>query len=470
MGFPKGFIWGSATSALQIEGAHDADGRGASMWDRFCADHPELIHGRASPVRTCDHYHRWPEDVDLIAAMGHNGYRFSISWPRLYPHGDAQFNEQGALFYDRLIDALLESGIEPCVTLYHWDLPDALARQRGWEDKRVIGAFLIYADRCFRRWGDRAKRWITINEPGLNVLNGYVTGLHPPARHDYLAAVQAAHNQLVAHARAVRLFHDLGVGGEIGLALNLSQVYPATDSAEDQAAAEIADGILNRWFIEPALLGRYPADALRLYRRHGLLPDWSADELAMFQEDRVDFIGINYLHPHHASAEARSSAFSLDTAGTGGAHNELAIQGLFRMVPNQNGRYTQWGWEIAPKGLYDLLIRVQGYGSGVPVYITGNGIGREEALDERGEVSDEERMDYIHVHLQAAQRAIADGVNLRGYYYWSLMDNFSWLSGYKQRYGLLYVDHETGERVRKRSSYWYERIARTNQLVDPRMA
>ena len=464
--FPEGFIWGSATAATQIEGATAADGRGPSVWDRFCAEHPERIFGGATPEIACNHYRRWSEDVALMREMGHTGYRFSIAWPRLFPAGDDRFNPAGAAFYDRLIDALLAADIEPNVTLYHWDLPAQLAERGGWEDKATIEAFLTYAERAFLLYGDRVKRWATLNEPAWATLNGYVTGLHPPARHDYRAAIQVAHNLMVAHARAVQRFHALGTGGQIGLVLNMSAVYPASDTGADRAAAQIADGVLNRWFIDPALLGRYPADVLGLYRRQRLLPDWSADELLAFQEDSLDFIGVNYYYPHHASADAHDTAFALNTSGDPSRKGAFSIAGLFRFVRNPRGRFTDWDWEIEPEGLYDLLMRAQQYRPGIPIYVTENGIGMTESTDAAGRIDDQPRIDFVRDHLKVVHRAIADGANVRGYYMWSLMDNFSWINGFKKRYGFLFVDRETLERRRKASSYWYQQVAANNGFDD----
>jgi 6-phospho-beta-glucosidase len=464
--FPEGFVWGSATAALQIEGATSEDGRGPSVWDRFCAEHPERIFGGAAPDIACDHYHRWAEDVALMREMGHTGYRFSIAWPRLFPGGDDRFNPAGAAFYDRLIDALLAAGIEPNVTLYHWDLPAALGDRGGWEAKATIDAFLTYAERAFQLYGDRVKRWATLNEPAWATLNGYVTGLHPPARRDFRAAVAVAHHLLVAHARAVGIYHRLERehrwGGQIGLVLNMSRIYPATDSPADRDAAHLADGILNRWFIDPPLLGRYPADILALYRRHNLLPAWDAEELLVFQEDTLDFIGVNYYYPHHASAVAPQTSFALNTSGDPKDQGAFSIAGLFQFVRNPRGHFTDWDWEIAPEGLYDLLIRAQHYRPGIPIYVTENGIGLSESPDAAGRIDDQARIDFVRDHLKVVHQAITDGANVRGYYMWSLMDNFSWINGFKKRYGFLYVDRETLERRRKASSYWYQQVAASN--------
>lgn len=458
--FPPGFVWGSATAAIQIEGAAREDGKGLSVWDVFCERHPERIHERGTPEVACDHYHRWAEDVRWMKELGHNGYRMSISWPRVLPDGRGAPNPKGLAFYDRLFDALLEAGVQPNVTLYHWDLPVALG---GWEHPETVDAYLEYARLCFERFGDRVKLWATLNEPGWTTLNGYVTGVHPPGLHDYRTAVQVGHHFMVAHARAVGLYHEIcgrpEPGEGIGIALNLSHVYPATDRGEDVAAARIADGVLNRFFIDPVLRGEYPQDVMELYDRCGIRPPGEAD----FGRDTVDWVGVNYYYPHYATADAPGTEFHLPTAGNPQETSKFSIEGLFRFVQNPRGRYTDWNWEIDPDGLYELLLRAQEYRPGIPVYITENGIGLQDRLVD-GVVDDPDRIAFVTEHLQAAHRALQEGVNLRGYYMWALMDNFSWVNGYKKRYGFLYVDRETQDRTPKRSAAWFRELAATGVL------
>jgi 6-phospho-beta-glucosidase len=460
--FPRGFVWGSATAALQIEGATREDGRGESQWDVFCRRYPERIWEGATPDVACDHYHRWAEDVALIKEFGHTGYRLSIAWPRIIPDGSGAVNEKGVAFYRRLFAALLDAGVELNVTLYHWDLPQPLAEAGGWEAPATLDAYLRYARVCFEAFGDQVKLWATFNEPSWSTLNGYVTALHPPLRHDYRAAVQVAYNLMVAHARAVRLFHSLGGDGRIGIVQNMCPVYPATDSAADAEAARIADAVYNRWFADPVLLGAFPNEALDLYRRCGLLPQMAREDLALFADDTVDFIGVNYYLPHHASADARETVFGLNTSGDRDEDCQFSIEGLFKFVRNPRGRYTDWAWEIYPPGLHDLLARAHRYRPGLPIYVTENGLGAQETLNEDGTVDDRARIDFVREHLEVVHRAIAEGVEVRGYYMWSLLDNFSWLNGYKKRYGFFFVDRATMRRYPKKSAYWYRDVARRN--------
>jgi beta-galactosidase len=462
--FPAGFVWGCATSALQIEGATAADGRGDSVWDVFCREHPERIFERASPEPACGHYQRWAEDVRLMAELGHNGYRLSISWPRLFPGGGGRLNEKGAAFYDRLFDALLAAGIAPNVTLYHWDLPQGLGEQGGWEDPDVSGRFADYAFACARRYGDRVRLWATINEPAWTVLNGYVTGLHPPCRRqDYAGALRAAQGLLRGHGLAAAAMRQERQGLGVGIVLNMSRIHPATGSAADAEAAALADGIVNRWFSEAVLHGRFPEDIRELYGRNGLLPRGLEETQALIQGAPPDFLGVNYYYPHYASADAPQTRFHLNTSGRPEEDCEFAIQGHFRFVKNPRGRFTAWGWEIDPEGLFDLIMRVQQSRPGLPVYVTENGIGRVESLRDCT-VDDGERIEFVRAHLEAVHRALSAGAAVKGYYMWSLLDNFSWINGYKKRYGLLFVDRATLTRHKKRSALWFADVARANAL------
>lgn len=445
--FPEGFVWGAATAALQIEGEH---GRGPSVWDDFCRAHPERVHGGATPALACDHARRWREDVDCIARLGHNAYRFSISWPRVVPDGVGRPSAAGLDFYERLIDALLEKGVQPNATLYHWDLPSALV---SWENPDTVERFLEFAMSCFHRLGDRVALWATLNEPAWTVLNGYVTGLHPPCRHDYRAAIRVAHQLLTAHQKAVAMFRQGGWGGRIGIALNLCAVRPATDTDNDRAAARLADGMLNRWFVEPVLLGRYPADVVAVYERCGLMPD----EGLVVTAETADWLGVNYYYPHHAAADAPTTSFHLNNSGDPAEACVFSIEGLFRFVRNGGGRRTAWDWEIDPSGLHELLVRAQAYRPAMPVYVTENGI----ALPD-DDLEDGDRIAFVREHLEAVYRAITDGVNVRGYYMWSLMDNFSWINGYKKRYGFLRVDPATLDRAPRRSAAWFREVALAN--------
>ena len=454
MSFPPGFLWGSATAALQIEGAAAIDGRGPSIWDVFCRDFPERIHERATPEVACDHYHRYAEDVGWMARFGHNAYRFSISWPRLLPQGRGEVNAAGIDFYDRLLDALLEKGISPIATLYHWDLPTALG---SWESPDTVAAFVDYAALCLKKFGDRVSHWCTLNEPGWSTLNGYVTGLHPPARHDLKAAVLVSHHLMLAHRTVCR---DLGASGrKLGIALNMSPVHPASERPADIAAARRADGVLNRWFLEAAVLGRYPADVVELYERLGYLPA-GYDALPNGQ---VDFLGVNYYYPHYAVDAPKQSDFHLNNSGDKKDRCRFALADCFALVSNPQGRFTDWNWEIDPEELERLLLSLSESFPDLPLIVTENGIGLPDELVD-GQVDDQARIEFVEAHLRAIANAIKAGAKVQGYLMWSLMDNFSWVNGYKKRYGFLHIDRETLKRTPKKSAAWFAEVIRRNGL------
>ena len=463
--FPPGFLWGSATAATQVEGAAREDGRGPSWWDAFCADHPERMFEGATPEVACDHYHRWREDVDSIAAMGHNAYRFSISWSRVFPTGTAPAEPRGLDFYERLVDALLARGVQPVVTLYHWDLPLALAQAGAWEAADTRVRFAEFAAACASRLGDRVRTWLTLNEPGWSTMNGYLTALHPPGVSDPKRAVQVATNMMVAHARAAQALRaSAAAAPAVGMALNLSPCRPATDSAADGAAARRADGVLNRWLLEPALLGRFPADVFKCLEASNLTPALADADRAALASAPVDLLGVNYYHPHHVSGDAPESRFHINNTGRPDEESHLAVAGQFRMVAAPGAARTDWGWEIDPGGLTELCLRAHALRPGIPLLVTENGIGLKDAAGPDGEFHDAARIAFLDSHLRAVHNAIQAGADVRGYLMWATMDNFSWINGYRKRYGFLHVDRATQTRTRKDSSFWFERVARDNVL------
>lgn len=435
MRFPPDFLWGTATAALQIEGASREDGREPSWWDDFCRDHPQRIHQRATPERACDHYHRYREDLDWIQKLGHNAYRFSISWPR---------GKAGLDFYDRLVDGLCQRGIAPLATLYHWDLPSRLG---SWEDPRVVEAFLEFVEACARRLGDRVSHWMTFNEPAWSLMNGYVTGLHPPGLQDLQRGFQAAHHHLQAHHRALGVLRGQGVGGKLGIALNLSPVRCAGSTAHDRRAAGWADDYLNGWFLEAVVKGRYPDRARRLLERTLGFGEVLQDT------QPLDFLGVNYYYPKWVAHCLEPTRFHLNTSGDPGEKCHFSLQGRLRFCPppTQEARRTDWDWEIDPAGLTDLLLGLARDYPGLPLMVTENGMGRRE---DWGDFEDLPRIEFLSQHIQAVEKAIQSGAPVQGYLVWSLMDNFSWLNGYHKRYGLLAVHPETLERHPRASAHW----------------
>lgn len=435
--FPPRFVWGAATASYQIEGGWNEDGRGESIWDRFTRTPGKIIDNSTGDV-ACDHYHRWREDIALMKELGLQAYRFSIAWPRILPEGRGRINEAGLDFYDRLVDGLLNAGITPWATLYHWDLPQILEDQGGWPNRATAEAFAELADAVSRRIGDRVKHWITINEPWCAAFLGYHSGVHAPGRTSLRDAVHASHTLLLAHGLSVPVLRQNSPGAQIGITLNMTHVYPATESAEDQAAGLRLDGFINRWWLDP-LYGRgYPQDMLALYNAD--LPIISADDLAAIAAP-TDFLGVNFYSPSLIQHRADGSLLQL-----GDAHPA-------------DSEYTGMDWLIYPQGLRDLLLRL---GRDYPVgglYITENGASYPDSVTESTDggprVADPQRTSYYQRHIAAAHEAIAGGAPLKGYFAWSLMDNFEWSYGYAKRFGLIYVDYTTQRRILKDSGHWY---------------
>jgi beta-glucosidase len=442
--FPKGFIWGVATSAYQIEGAWNEDGKGESIWDRFSHTPGKIAHGDTGDV-ACDHYHRWREDVALMKELSLHAYRFSISWPRLLPEGRGRVNPAGLDFYGRLVDALLEAEIEPFITLYHWDLPQALQDDGGWPARSTAGAFAEYADVTSRHLGDRVKHWITFNEPYVSAMVGYLEGRHAPGHSDLDEALAAAHHLLLAHGWTVPVIRRDSPGAQVGITLNLSGQTPASPSVADRAAAWQQDGVKNRWFLDPLSARGYPADIVQHY---GNPMDFvQAGDLEAIAAP-LDFLGVNY----YTRGMVRSSVV---------AEAENAPRKVF-----PNPERTEMGWEVYPEGLYELLGRLH-FGYRFPaLYVTENGAAYPDQIGPEGQVDDPLRVAFLKEHLAAAARAIAAGVPLRGYFAWSLMDNFEWVHGYSKRFGLIYVDYPTQQRILKTSAHWYRRVIAANAVVD----
>jgi beta-glucosidase len=429
-GFPPGFLWGAATAAYQVEGAVAEDGRGESIWDRFTATPGKIRNGDHGRV-ACDSYHRHGTDVGLMRALGLDAYRFSIAWPRILPEGRGRANERGLDFYDRFVDELLASGVEPFVTLYHWDLPQALEDRGGWTVRETVDAFAEYTELVAARIGDRVAHWITQNEPWVVAWLGYGLGQHAPGRTSEADAVAAGHHVLLAHGRALEVLRRDAPGAHVGIGLDVIPMHPLTASDADVRAARLEDAVRNRWFLDPVFRGEYPGDGLERFGH--LLPPGAADDMTAISRP-IDFLGVNYYRRHVVQADPTSGEAS---------------------VVQLDGReYTGMGWEVYPDGLYELLLRLRDEYDVPPLYITENGA----AFDDRrsnGHVDDPQRSAYLASHLEAVARAVEEGVPVAGYFVWSLLDNFEWHHGYSQRFGLVYVDFETLERVPKASYEWY---------------
>lgn len=445
--FPQNFLWGAATAAYQVEGAYNEDGKGPSIWDIFSHQPGTTYQGTNGDVAV-DHYHRFKEDVELMAEMGLQSYRFSISWPRLLPEGRGEINEAGVKFYSDLIDALLAHNIEPMITLYHWDLPQALQDEGGWEARSTAEAFEEYARLCYSRFGSRVKKWATFNETIVFIGHGYITGSHPPSVRNPVRAIQACHHVFVAHAMAVKAFRGMEIKGEIGFVNVLQPHSPLTNSAEDIAATELADAIHTHWLYDPVLKGRYPDELLAQTQALWGVPRFAPGDDELLRNNRCDFIGLNYYRRETVSAQPPKEKVS----------GEQGVEGLFYFVRNPKSVYTEWGWEIWPQGLTDGIMMIKERYGDIPVYITENGLGAVDPIID-GEVVDDPRIDFLRVHIDALEKAIALGADVRGYYPWSFIDLLSWLNGYKKQYGFVYVDHKQNlARKRKKSFFWYKDV------------
>jgi beta-glucosidase len=434
--FPRGFRFGAATAAYQIEGAAHEDGRGDSIWDTFCRVPGAIENGDTGDV-ACDHYHRWREDLDLMSALDLESYRFSISWPRVQPDGAGALNPAGVRFYRELVEGLLERGIEPAATLYHWDLPQPLQDAGGWVNRDTAERFAEYAQHMARELGDVVRTWITHNEPWVVTFPGHAQGRFAPGVRDWPTALAVSHHLLLSHGLAMAL-----LPGSVGITLNLSPVDPAAPGDED--AARIYDGHLNRWFLDPVLRGAYPEDLLEHYaRRVGPIDAIRDGDLEVIARP-IAFLGVNYYFPSHARADSEQQPLGVS------------------FVPGPPP-LTAMGWEVQPQGLYELLVRLD-RDYGVPIVITENGAAYDDPPARHGVVEDPQRVAYLEGHVDAVARAIGDGVDVRGYFAWSLMDNFEWSRGYSKRFGIVHVDYETQRRTVKRSGEWYRGlIARTRE-------
>ncbi len=436
------FVWGAATAAYQIEGATKADGRGESIWDRFAAEDGNVANGESGEP-ACDHYHRWRDDLDLMQALGLQGYRFSISWPRVQPDGRGPVNQKGLDFYRRLAAGVRERGIVPLATLYHWDLPQALQDEGGWGSRDVVERFVDYARIMFDALGDDVGDWITHNEPWVIAFLGHAYGTKAPGKHDWSLALRAAHHVMLSHGLAVRAYREHG-RGRIGITLDLTVASAARPERADIEAARRLDGHRNRWFLDPMLLGRYPADMLELYEsRVGPRDEILRGDLESISEP-VDFLGVNFYHPQAVVEGNENPVLRLTSVPIG-------------------GEQTAMGWPIVPGALAELLVRIRRDYGDIPLLVTENGAAFDDRLDGDGHVHDERRIAYLEGHIDAVERARREGVDVRGYYVWSLLDNFEWESGYDKRFGIVFVDFPTQTRVPKQSALWYrDLIARRN--------
>lgn len=435
------FLFGAATASYQIEGAVTEDGRGPSVWDDF-SHTPGKIRTGETGDRACDHYHRMKEDVMIMSRLGLDAYRFSIAWPRVVPDGDGAVNQAGLDFYDRLADALAEAGIVPFATLFHWDLPSALQKKYGgFADRRCAEAYVRYVEAVTARLGDRVKHWITFNEPWVYSVVGHMLGIHAPGKKNPWQMMRVAHHQLLAHGMAVDVIRAAVPDARVGITLNLAPIHPRSGSEKDRKAAFLADQFLNRFYLDPVFKKEYPRE---LWKKIGpVRPKVRAGDMDIIGR-KIDFLGINN-YTRERAYHKRRPLFPFHMTGMDIPETEFEKDGV---------RYTAMGWEVYPEGLYELLTRIRDeYGNPV-TYITENGAAFTDR-PENGVVNDRKRIEFLEEYTASVMKAEADGCNVRGYFVWTLIDNFEWAEGYAKRFGLVHVDFETGERTVKESGKWY---------------
>ena len=440
--FPADFVWGTSTSAYQIEGSPTADGAGPSIWHRFSHTPGNTYMDQTGDI-AADHYRRWKDDVALMAELGTNAYRFSIAWGRIFPNGTGSVNKRGIDFYSRLVDELLKRGIKPNVTLYHWDLPEALDNRGGWLNRDIADWFCDYAVTMWDALGDRVEMWSTLNEPWVVTDGGYLSGLLAPGHSNLFEAPLVTHNLLRAHGMAVQRFRSTRAAqnGKIGIVVNLEPKYPASRSSADLAATKRADAYMNRQFLDPVFLARYPEEMAEIFGE--AWPEWSDEDMQLIAEP-IDFLGINYY-------TRKVERFHPDVLPLKTKH-----------VPQLNHIYTETHWEVFPQALTELLLWVSERYGKLPIYITENGAAFYDPPSPiNGRIEDPLRIEYYRQHLRAAHDAMKQGVDLRGYYAWSLLDNYEWSLGFSKRFGLIHVDYETQRRTIKASGRYYSDVIRT---------
>ncbi len=466
MKFDSNFLFGAASAAYQVEGGCREDGKGISNWDVFSKISGKTLNGTNGDVAV-DHYHRYKEDVKLMAEMGLESYRFSIAWTRIFPEKDGKVNEKGIQFYDNLINECLKYKIVPFITLYHWDLPQYLEEQGGWTNRETVEAFVKFANVCFERFGDRVKHWITFNETVYFLRFGYITGAHPPGRkNDQKGFFQALHNVMVAHGKAVLAYKQRDPQGEIGFSHGFAPNYQVTNAEDDRKAAFHANSFETFIYLDPVVTGAYPDYCVKSLKERELMFEISReDEEILKAASRMnDFIGLNYYHPNAVRKTLPTDVVSVDYSreGSAGKKAQYYYDGFYEIVKPEGKRYTKWGWEMSPEWLiWGIEMLNERYKKPLAFYITENGLGDQDPIIE-GEVMDVARIKFMAEHLRAVGRGNETGCNIKGYFAWSFIDLLSWLNGYEKQYGFVYVDHENHmERKKKLSFYWYKHVIET---------
>lgn len=466
--FPENFLWGSASAAYQVEGAWQEDGKGLSIWDEYVRI-PGKTFEKTDGNVAVDHYHRFKEDVRLMSEMGLKAYRFSIAWARIFPQGRGEINEAGIKFYDDLINELIKYGIEPLVTIYHWDLPKALQDlYGGWESREIINDFNNYCKVLFERFGDRVKYWVTLNEQNVFIGLGYTLALHPPGVKDLKRTMEANHIANLANAKAISTFREIVKEGKIGPSFAYGPVYPLDCNPENMIAFENALEYSNEWWMDVYAWGKYPKIMFKALEKKGLAPTIEPGDMEILKAGKPDFMGVNYYQTAVVASNPLDGVGEgkMNTTGKKGSTSETGIPGLFKNTKNPYLKTTDWDWTIDPTGLRIALRRITNRYD-LPVLITENGLGAFDTLEENDVVKDEYRIAYLKAHIEACKEAVTDGVDLIGYCTWSFTDLLSWLNGYQKRYGFVYVNRDEHDekdlrRIKKDSFYWYKKVIETN--------
>ncbi|MEQ4531895.1 MAG: glycoside hydrolase family 1 protein [Mixta sp.] len=453
--FPENFWWGSACSALQTEGESQGSGKGLTTWDHWFATEPNRFHNGVGPQNTSTFYQHWKADIQLLKQLNHNSFRTSISWARLIPEGTGEVNQEAVAFYNQVIDELIAQGIKPFITLFHFDMPMAMQEIGGWENRDVVAAYARYAETCFELFGDRVMHWFTFNEPIVPVEGGYLYDFHYPNVVDFKRAATVAYHTMLAHARAVQLFRDGEYPGEIGIILNLTPSYPRSANPADEQAAQIADLFFNRSFLDPALLGHYPAELVTLLETHQQLPERQPGDSELLAAGRVDLLGINYYQPRRV--KCRDAQVN--------PHSPFMPEWFFDHYAMPGRKMNPYrGWEIYEKGIYDILTNLRQHYGNPRCFISENGMGveDEQRFAENGQIQDDYRIDFVRDHLIWLHRALQEGSHCLGYHMWTFIDNWSWSNAYKNRYGFVQLDLDIQQRRVKKSGEWFARVASEN--------
>jgi 6-phospho-beta-glucosidase len=466
--FPANFLWGAASAAYQVEGAWNDDGKGLSVWDEFAKIPGKTFQGSNGDVAV-DHYHRYKEDIALMAKMGLKSYRFSVSWPRIFPGGRGDINKAGLNFYSNLIDELRSHDIEPILTLYHWDVPQALMDQYGaWQSREIIDDFTSYCITLYKNFGDRVRYWVSMNEQNYDFHQGFVTAMHPPGLKNRKLFYEANHNAFLANAKAIDAFREHVPDGKIGPSFAYSPAYPLTSKPEDVLAFENAEALTNDWWLDVYCLGKYPQAAFRYLDDQGLAPTLHDGDLELLAKGIPDFVGVNYYRTtaYEANPLDGVSEGTMNTTGKKGSGKDSGVPGVYKTARNPNVETTNWDWAIDPIGLRVGLRRITSRYR-LPVMVTENGLGDFDRVASDETVDDESRIAYLRSHIEQCRSAITDGVDLLGYFVWSFTDLLSWLNGYQKRYGLVYVNRDETDqrdlkRIPKRSFDWYRDVIASN--------